>query len=105
MTCPSCADHGIFRVNYHEDKGADPDFALCLCKAGERVRATTNNGKATHPLWHIWAHQHGVPFDRVAPMEDLLTPEEMAERGFSELSPASSLDAIAAAAKARKAKR
>lgn len=100
MTCPSCADHGVFKVCYFEDNGADPDFALCLCPAGERMRKATNNGKPCTPQWQVWAHRNNVPLERVAPMEDLLDAGEMAERGFAE-APAPALDAIAAAARSR----
>ena len=101
MTCPSCNDHGVFRVAYTDDNGAVPDFALCLCKAGERMRCATNNGKPVTPQWQVWAFTQGIPLEHVAPMEDLLTPGEMTERGFTELQPAQAIDAIAAAARAR----
>jgi hypothetical protein len=76
MMCPSCNDVGVFRVAYHD--GSPADFALCLCAAGERMRITTNNGKPTTPQWEVWAFAHGVPLEHVAPMEDLLTDEELA---------------------------
>ena len=66
------------------------------------MRCAVNNGKPCAPRWELWAARHGVDRERVCPMEDLLTDQEMAERGFTadpELKPA--FDAIAAAAKAR----
>lgn len=100
MNCPSCQDAGIFRVAYHD--GSPADFALCLCKAGELMRCCMNNGKPVTPQWALWAFRAGIPLEHVAPMEDLLTPEEMAARGFTELtSAADALSVIAAAAKAR----
>lgn len=105
MTCPSCNDHGVFRVHYYDDHGPTddpPDFALCLCKAGERMRLATNNGKPVTPQWQVWAFRQGIPLEHVAPMEDVLTPEEMAARGFTEITAAAdALSAIAQAAKAR----
>jgi len=81
MTCPSCADHGVFKVCYHE--GDPTDYALCLCRAGEQMRCAKNNGKPCTPHWQIWAHVHGIDPERVMPMEDLLTPDELAARGFT----------------------
>lgn len=103
MSCPSCADAGVFRVAYHD--GSPAEFALCLCPAGERMRCATNNGRPVTPQWQVWAFRQGVPLEHVAPMEALLTDEEMAARGFSEVPPASAIDAVAAAARARSAKR
>lgn len=99
MTCRSCNDHGVFRVSYHD--GSPSEFALCLCKEGEVMRRATNNGKAVTPHWQVWAFTQGIPLEHVAPMEDLLTDEEMAARGFRELTPETALDAVAAAARAR----
>lgn len=101
MNCPSCNDQGVFRVAYTDDNGAVPDFALCLCKAGELMRVATNNGKPVTPQWQVWAFTQGIPLEHVAPMEDLLTDDEMAARGFRELTPTTALDAVAAAARAR----
>ncbi len=100
MTCPSCNDKGVFKISYHD--GAVPDYALCLCAAGERMRKADNCGKPCAAQWEVWAHQQGIDPARVAPMEDLLTDEEMAARGFTELkTPDVALGAIAAAARVR----
>lgn len=99
MTCYSCNDKGVFKVCYHE--GDPTDFAVCLCRAGEQFRVTENNGKAHVPHYQVWAIKHGIDLERVAPMEVLFTDEELAERGFAEVSPAASIDAIAAAARNR----
>jgi hypothetical protein len=99
MNCPSCNDRGIFRVAYHD--GSPADFAICLCKAGERMRIATNNGKPVTPQWQVWAFTQGIPLEHVCPMEDVLTADEMAARGFTELTAGDALSAIAAAAKAR----
>lgn len=104
MTCTACGDRGIFRVSYHD--GSPDDYAICLCAAGERMRIAKNNGRSVTPQWAVWAHQAGIDPARVAPMEDLLTDEELAARGFTELrQPAQAIDAIAAAARARGMKR
>ncbi len=103
MTCASCNDRGVFRVAYHD--GSPSEYALCLCAAGEAMRRAKNNGKPVTPLWQVWAHQAGIPLDRIAPMEALLTDEELAARGFTELEPVEAIDAIAAAARARSPKR
>ena len=104
MTCPSCNGHGLFKVCYHE--GDPTDYALCLCKAGEAMRCARNNGKPVTPQWQVWAHRQGIDPARVAPMEDLLTAEELAARGFTELGADDrhTLEAIASAAKARSAR-
>lgn len=100
LTCSSCNDLGLFRVGYHD--GSPTHYLLCLCRVGESLRRATNHGKPVTPLWQVWASRHGIPVEQIAPMEDVLTDAELAERGFTELtSPADALSAIAAAAKAR----
>jgi len=69
------------------------------------MRCAVNNGKPCAPRWELWAAVNGVDRERVAPMEDVLTDQEMAERGFTELGPAPAFDAIAAAAKAARSRR
>ena len=99
MTCHACDGHGLFPVFYDNEP---PHFALCLCPAGEAWRSAKNNGTPTNPLWHAWATQHGVPFDRIVKLEDYATPKELADFGFRELTaPADALGAIVAAAKSR----
>ncbi len=97
--CPSCNGFGAFAVRYHD--GSPADYALCLCAAGETMRRENNNGKVTTPYWFAWASIMGIDPEHVAPMEDLLTAEEMAARGFTELPASTAIDAVAAAARAR----
>lgn len=103
MTCSSCNDHGVFRIAYHD--GSQADFALCLCQAGQLMRLATNNGAPVTPQWEVWAFRQGIPLERVAPMEDLLTDEEMAARSVQPAVPMVGLDAVAAAARARSTNR
>src|SRR5687767_3596362 len=74
MTCPTCDDRGMVRVNW---KDADEDYAVCLCAVGERLRRTTNHGKPCLPGWRVWAAQQGVDPTRVVMIEDVLTSEEL----------------------------
>lgn len=101
MTCPSCNNRGVFKVAYHD--GSPVEFAVCLCQAGEAFRRTENNGKAHVPAYQVWAIRYGIDPAHVAPMEELLTDEELAARGFGsvEVSASTAIDAIAAAARAR----
>jgi hypothetical protein len=46
------------------------------------MRAEVNNGKATVPLWHVWCAREQVDTGRVIMVEDILGPEELAERGL-----------------------
>jgi hypothetical protein len=61
------------KANYEDGD----DYAICLCPVGERWRIATNNGKPCLPFWKIWAHEQGIPFEKVRPIEDVLTPEEL----------------------------
>lgn len=99
MTCAVCADHGVFKIAYRD--GSDTDYAICLCPVGEQWRRATNNGKPCTPQWQIWAHRQGISLDRVHPIEDVLTDEELGERGFKALTAESSMEAIAQAARSR----
>ncbi len=103
MNCRSCNDIGIFKVAYRD--GSPTEYAVCLCEAGERMRKADNCGKACIPQWGLWAHRNGIDPGLVAPMEDLLTPDELRARGFAELTPTTAIDAIAAAARGRDVKR
>lgn len=98
MTCQTCGDRGVVRVNW---KDADEDYAVCLCLVGAGLRSTTNAGKPCEPGWRVWAAQRSVHPDRITMLEDVLTPDELAVKGFQELSAASAMDAIVAAAQAR----
>ena len=111
MTCPSCSDHGLCVIVYEDNTRV---FAVCLCPVGERWRSTqtvqNHSGEIGHasrtdPLWHLWAHQNGVPLENVRMLEDAVTPAELAARGFLELGPADAMTAIAAAARNRKVSR
>lgn len=79
MNCSSCDDKGIIRLNWSD---APEDFAVCLCKAGLAWRVDTNNDRKTNPMWHLWCGIKGIDISRVVLMEDVLTPAELAERGF-----------------------
>lgn len=81
MSCSSCADLGVIRVRYH-DGNAD-DYAVCLCATGFRMRDDTNAGRRTgYALWQVWAYLQQIDPSRVCFLEDISTPEELAERGF-----------------------
>jgi hypothetical protein len=56
---------------------------VCLCHVGLDMRAEVNNGKATVPLWHVWCAREQVDIGRVIMVEDVASPEELAERGLS----------------------
>lgn len=107
MTCPSCNGRGVFRVAYRD--GSPVDFAICLCAAGEPFRVTENNGTQHVPHYQIWAIRSGIHPDHVAPMEVVLTDEELAARGFPPMTGQqvtdAVVDAIAAAARKRSQKR
>jgi hypothetical protein len=77
MTC--CNGKGLIRLNWSD---APDDFAVCLCHVGLDMRAEVNNGKATVPLWHVWCAREQVDTGRVIMVEDILGPEELAERGL-----------------------
>lgn len=101
MTCSTCQDIGIVRLNYEDGD----EYGICLCPAGEAMRRAVNNGSPTVPLWRVWCAREQVNPALVRPIEDVLTPAELTERGFTELTaPADSLSAIAAAARARQGK-
>lgn len=77
--CGICADKGIVKVNWED---APPDFAVCLCRVGLDMRANRNAGREAIPLWHVWCAREQVSHDRVFLLEDVLTPEELADAGF-----------------------
>ncbi len=80
MTCSVCAGKGLIRLNWSD---APDEFALCLCAAGMAWRHTRNNGKPVPALWRVWCTQHQVDPACVFKVEDVLTAEELAERGLS----------------------
>src|SRR6185436_7565476 len=104
MTCTSCNGRGIFKLFSYDDNGptGDPvEWAICLCAAGSPYRVQSNNGKAHLPHYQLWAIRHGIDPERVAPMEVLYTDEELAARGFGQVSAPTAIEAIAAAARHR----
>lgn len=102
MNCSTCSDKGIVKVNWSD---VPCDYAVCLCPAGESMRSTVNNSRHVSPRWRVWAAREQVNPETVWMLEDVCTPEELAERGFRELTAANGLDAIAAAAKQKGPKR
>lgn len=97
MTCGSCGDFGICLIVYEDDVKV---YAVCLCPTGERWRQFDK--KATGPAWHVWAAKNRIDRGRVLMLEDAVTPEELAARGFRELGAVDASAAIAAAARSRK---
>lgn len=80
MNCQSCADIGMIRVPWTD---APDDFAICLCAAGQSMRDDTNANKRTgYALWQVWAYRQQIDPSRVFLIEEVLTPSELAERGF-----------------------
>lgn len=100
MTCPTCADRGLVKVNW---KDAPEDYAVCLCHVGELLRAVTTKGQ--QPAWRAEAARRDIDAARVVMLEDVCTPEELAQRGFRELTAGDAMGAIAAAARGRKVSR
>lgn len=81
MNCQSCADLGMIRVPWAD---APANFAICLCLAGLEMRQTRNANKETgFALWQVWAAREQVDPSRVFLLEEILTPAELAERGFA----------------------
>lgn len=80
MSCSVCSDKGLVRLNWAD---ADPDFAVCLCEMGLRLRVNRNEGRDVAPLWHVWCAREQIDPSRVFLVEDVLTPAELAERGLS----------------------
>jgi len=97
MSCPVCRDKGIVTVNWSD---AEPDYALCLCGAGWDMRRTRNMRETGSALWMLWASREQIDPVRIVMLEDVLTPDELRERGFN-LEPVAPLDAVAAAARAK----
>jgi hypothetical protein len=84
VTCPHCDNKGIIRLNWAD---APDDYAVCLCPVGLDLRSTDNNGHAVAPRWWLWAARNHIPLERVFLAEDVLTPEELAERGWLQTQP------------------
>lgn len=105
VTCQNCGGWGLSLIVYEDDSRC---YAVCLCPIGEQwraaqtvVNASGEHGKAVAatPMWHIWASLHDVPLSQVKLLEDAVTPEDLARRGFTELIAAGGVDAIASAAR------
>jgi hypothetical protein len=101
MNCPTCNDVGIMRLNFQEGD----DYGLCLCSSGEEMRRTSNHGHPVTPLWRVWCAREQVDPRLVRPIEDVLTPEELAALGFRELAAPDAINAIVSAARSRSPKR
>lgn len=74
--CHVCGDHGIVRANWSD---APDDFVLCLCPVGLQWRSLSNDST---PLYMVWCARNAVPPSRLFLLEEVLTPAELAERGF-----------------------
>lgn len=95
LPCATCGDKGITVVNWAD---APSQYAVCLCRTGEEMRRKSNGSTA---LWRLWAAREQVDPEDVLMLEDALTPAELTERGFQELTGETAFDAIAAAAQKR----
>lgn len=80
VNCQSCADVGMIRVPWAD---APDDFAICLCDAGLAMRDSRSRKDVSYALWELWAAREQVDPSRVFLLEEVLTPQELAERGFS----------------------
>lgn len=107
MICRSCGDKGIIRCPYTDNPDEDL-FALCLCPTGQTMRTTRNAGKETgYALWQVWCAREQIDPSRMYLMEEVLTAQELAERGFQapgKAQPQSREAALLAAGKTRKGK-
>jgi hypothetical protein len=80
VTCQTCADKGMIRLNWAD---ADEDYAICVCSSGHALRRTQNNGRTVPALWEVWAAREQVSPSRIWLIEDVLTEDELRERGLS----------------------
>ena len=85
LDCPVCLDRGIVRVNWAD---APDDYAICVCGTGLSLRVD-RNWKDTNvsPLWHVWCAREGISHDRIVFLEDVLTADEITERGIPTCDP------------------
>jgi hypothetical protein len=88
MTCENCADKGLIKANFAD--APTGHYAVCLCPAGRAWRKADNMGTPCEPQWVVWAHAHQVPLDHIWLIEDIVSPEELDERGLSVEPPAAS---------------
>jgi hypothetical protein len=91
VSCAICEGTGIWP--YVDTANPKPDseitaddllFAVCLCVAGRALRHRENCGRKVVPLWRVWCARHQVSTERVRRLEDVVTPEQLQEAGFSE---------------------
>lgn len=103
MNCQSCADVGVIRVPWAD---APDDFALCLCAAGTEMRSDCSHKPTAFALWQLWAAREQIDPSRVFLLEEILTPPELAARGFTTAvqSPVAAQEAALLAAGKRKVK-
>jgi hypothetical protein len=71
---------GVIRVPWSD---APDDFAICLCRAGAEMRNGRNVKQTEFALWQLWAAREQIDPSRVFFLEEVLTPQELSERGFS----------------------
>ena len=102
MSCALCGDKGVVVVNWAD---APREFAVCLCPVGKSLRETQNAYTTDQvPRWRVWAAREGIDPDTMHLLEDVLTEAEQRASGFAE-PPATHLDAVAAAARARRSRK
>jgi hypothetical protein len=105
MSCEVCADHGVVKLNWSD---APVEYAICLCPFGLELRVSRNVRSQVTPLWQVWAAREQVDPSLVWMLEDVLTPAELAERGFQrgvgEASAQSREAALMAAGKSKRVK-
>ena len=104
MNCQSCADLGMIRVPWSD---APDDFAICLCEAGQSMRRSWNpdEDRSRFAVWQLWAAREQVDPSRVFFLEEVLTPQELAERGFDRSATPTAVAREAALLAAGKSKR
>lgn len=80
MTCSACGDKGMIRLNWAD---AEDEYAVCVCAVGLDMRRTWNHDRKVAALWEVWAAREQVHPSRIHRVEDVLTEDEMRERGLS----------------------
>lgn len=95
MTCSACGDKGMILLNWSD---ADEEYAICVCSSGLALRNTRNNGLKVTALWEVWAIREHVHPSRIHRIEDVLTEDEMRERGLMKPQAAVSREAALLAA-------
>lgn len=90
MTCGACQGLGFWpfvdTANPKPDAEITVDdllFAVCLCEAGLRWRRRENHGIKVDPLWVVWCAKEQVNPNRVCMIEDVMSPEQLQERGLT----------------------